>query len=169
MPRERIAIALLLAAGAALRLWQYFAQTSLWVDEIAVAENVIHTPLGSLLGQPLALDQVAPPGFLGLVKACVALFGPSDLALRIVPLVGGLAGLALFALLSRRVLPGWTAVFATALFALSPLLIGYSAEVKQYSTDVAITILVTLAALNVADALPSRPRLLAAALIGTVA
>jgi len=169
LPRERTAIALLVFAGAALRLWQYFARTSLWIDEIAVAENVIHTPLASLLGQPLALDQVAPPGFLALVKGCVALFGPSELALRLVPLLGGLAALGLFARLARRVLPGWTAVFATALFAFSAPVIAYSAEVKQYSTDAAVTMALTLVAIHLADRTPSPLRLLGAALVGAAA
>ena len=43
MPRgARAALAALVAAGAALRLWQYLANTSLWIDEIALAENVLH-------------------------------------------------------------------------------------------------------------------------------
>ena len=169
MPRERTAVALLVAAGAALRLWQYLAKTSLWIDEIAVAENVIHTPLASLLGQPLALDQVAPPGFLALVKACIALFGTSEFALRLVPLLGGLAALALFPLVARRVLPGWTAVLATALFALSPPVIAYSAEVKQYSTDAAVTLALTLMAFHLADRTRSPLRLSGAAVAGAAA
>ena len=169
LPRERTAIVLLVFAGVALRLWQYLARTSLWIDEIAVAENVIHTPLAALLGQPLALDQVAPPGFLALVKGCVALFGPSELALRLVPLLGGLAALGLFALLARRVLPGWTAVLATALFAFSSPVIAYSAEVKQYSTDAAATIALTLLAIRLSDRAPSPMRLFGAALAGAAA
>jgi hypothetical protein len=160
---------LLLLAGAALRLWQYLAKTSLWIDEIAVAENVIHAPLSSLLGKPLALDQVAPPGFLAALKGAVEIFGPNELALRLFPLLGGLAALVLFALLSRRVLAGWTAVFATALFALAPSLIAYSAEVKQYSSDVAATLLLTLVALRLRDVPQSRARLLVAGLIGMAA
>ena len=160
---------LLLIVGAALRLWQYLARTSLWVDEIAVAENVIHTPLSALIGKPLALDQVAPPGFLAALKGAVGVFGPNELALRLLPLLGGLAALGLVALLSRRVLPAWTAVLATALFALSPALIAYSAEVKQYSTDVAATLLLTLVAFRLDEAPRSRSRLLAAALFGVAA
>ncbi len=166
LPREATALVLLLIVGASLRLWQYLARTSLWVDEIAVAENVIHTPLSSLLGKPLALDQVAPPGFLAVLKGAVGVFGPNELALRLLPLLGGLAALGLFALLSRGVLAGWTAVLATALFALSPALIAYSAEVKQYSTDVAATLLLTLVALRLDEAPRSRSRLLAAGLSG---
>ena len=160
---------LLIVAGASLRLWQYFAQTSLWIDEIAVAENVIHTPLSSLLGEPLALDQVAPPGFLAVLKGAVGIFGANELALRLFPLLGGLAALALFALLSRRILPGWTGVLSTAIFALAPSLIAYSAEVKQYSTDVAATLLLTLVALGLCDVPQSRGRLLGASLSGMAA
>ena len=162
-------LVLLLLAGAALRLWQYFANTSLWIDEIALAENVSHSPLGALLGEPLALDQVAPPGFLAALKGATALLGRSELAFRLFPLLCGLAALPLFACLARRVLPGWTAVLATALFALAPSLISYSAELKQYSTDVAAAVVLTLVALGLGEVPLSRRRLADAALIGTVA
>ncbi|HXU32187.1 MAG TPA: hypothetical protein VN851_16580 [Thermoanaerobaculia bacterium] len=49
--------------GVALRLWQYLANPSLWVDEAALARNVLDRSVPGLFG---ALDygQIAPPGFL---------------------------------------------------------------------------------------------------------
>jgi len=161
----------LLLVGAGLRLWQYFANASLWIDEIALAENVLRRPLSALLRQPLALDQVAPPGFLALAKASTAVFGGTEMALRLVPLASGLLALALFPRLARRFQPAWVSVFATALFALSPTLVRYSAEFKPYSTDVAVAVALTLIAFGLgdSDADKSSGRFLRAALFGGAA
>jgi hypothetical protein len=170
MPRSaRVAVVVLVCAGAGLRLWQYFANTSLWIDEIALAENVLHRPLPALLREPLALDQVAPPGFLALAKASTAVFGESEMALRLVPLASSLLALALFPRLSRRFQPPWIVVFATALFALSPTLVRYGAEFKPYSTDVAAAVALTLIAFGLGDPDASSGRFLRAALFGGAA
>ena len=172
MPRSaRVAVIALLFVGAGLRLWQYFANASLWIDEIALAENVLRRPLSALLREPLALDQVAPPGFLALAKASTAVFGESEMALRLVPLASGLLALALFPRLSRRFQPAWIVVLATALFALSPTLVRYSAEFKPYSTDVAAAVALMLIAFGLgdSDADESSGRFLRAALFGGAA
>jgi len=170
MPRgARAALVALVAVGAALRLWQYFANASFWIDEIALAENILHRPLGALVAEPLALDQVAPPGFLALAKASVAAFGPSEMALRLVPLLCGLAALALFPFLSLRFQPAWVSVFATGLFALLPTLIGHGAELKPYSTDLAAAVILTLVAFGLRERGATAGRHLRAALAGAVA
>ncbi|MFY9551330.1 MAG: glycosyltransferase family 39 protein [Thermoanaerobaculia bacterium] len=168
-PVLRLSLVLLVLAGAALRLWQYFGNTSLWVDEIAVAENVIRTPFCALLSEPLALDQVAPPGFLAALKLATSALGPTEFALRLTPLVCGLASLPLFAILALRTRPGWTSVFAMALFAFSPILISYSAEAKQYSTDVCVSLALTLIALGLRNAPERSSRFLLAGLAGATA
>lgn len=176
MPRSaKVAMTALLFVGAGLRLWQYFANASLWIDEVALAENVVRRPLSALLREPLALDQVAPPGFLALAKASTAVFGESEMALRLVPLASGLLALVLFPRLARRFQPSWIVVFATALFALSPTLVRYSAEFKPYATDVAAAVALTLIAFGLdksdaaADRYGSSGRFLRAALFGGAA
>src|SRR5690349_1669120 len=80
----------LVVIGIALRLWQYLAGTSLWLDEVMLSRNIVELPFGALLTQPLALDQVAPRGFLLVEKLVVLAFGPGELALRAFPAVCGL-------------------------------------------------------------------------------
>jgi hypothetical protein len=165
----RVALVVLVLLGAGLRLWQYFANTSFWIDEIALAENVLRLPLRALLTEPLALDQVAPPGFLALSKGSAGLFGPSEMALRLVPMLSGLAALALFPILSRRFQRPWIAVFGTGLFAVAPTLIEYSGEFKQYSTEVAAAVVLTLAAFGLAEPAAPGGRYLRAAALGAIA
>jgi hypothetical protein len=170
MPRgARAALVALVAIGAALRLWQYFANASLWIDEIALAQNLLYWPLAHLVREPLALDQVAPPGFLALSKGVVHVAGSSERALRLVPLLGGLLALVLFPRLSRRFQPAWLTVFAAGLFALSPSLIAFSADFKPYSTDVTATVLLTLLAFRLRHSGADRGRFIAAAFGGFVA
>jgi hypothetical protein len=126
-----------LVLGAGLRIGLYLENRSLWADEVRVALNILHKGPRELLG-PLELGQVAPPGFLLLVKAAERVFGGSELALRLVPLLCGLASLSLFCSLARRRLRPGAAPLAGLLFAIAEPLVYYSTEVKQYSGEVAI-------------------------------
>jgi hypothetical protein len=135
-------------AGAILRLWQYLANSSLWVDEAALARNIIERPLSELFG-PLHYAQVAPPLFLAIEKGSVGILGTSEYALRLFPLVSGIAAVVLFWAVAKRVLSGWAAVFALGLFALAIPFVYSASQVKQYSSDAAAALLLLLAAFNV--------------------
>ncbi len=135
--------------GIALRLWQYLANPSLWVDEAAVARNVLDRSAAHLFG-PLDYGQVAPPGFLLGVKLSTLLFGGTEYALRLVPLLAGLAGPILLYRVAREILRPIGTIVATLLFSLAVPLIFFSANLKQYSSDVAVTLLVLAAALRIA-------------------
>jgi hypothetical protein len=102
------------------------------------------------------------------VKGAVALFGSSEMALRLTPLVCGVGALALFALLARRFQPAWNAVFATALFAVAPTLIAHAAELKPYSTDVLAAVALTMVAFGL-DARARAGPWIGAAVLGVVA
>lgn len=137
---------LLVVVGAGLRLWQYFANSSLWMDEAALARNIVERSTASLL-QPLDYAQAAPPGFLLVEKAIAAILGPSELALRLFPLVCGLGALLLFSRLAFTLLEEWAATYAVGLFAIGSPFIYFSSQVKQYSSDTFCALLVTLSAL----------------------
>lgn len=127
--------------GAAVRLRQYVVNRSLWVDEAALALNVVGKSFAAL-ARPLDYWQGAPPGFLWSVKASTLVGDTSELWLRLVPFIAGLVALLVFPFVARRFLsPGATAV-ATALLALSQPLIYYASELKQYGVDVLVAVLV---------------------------
>jgi 4-amino-4-deoxy-L-arabinose transferase-like glycosyltransferase len=133
----------LLLIGAGLRISQYAIGAALWHDELALARNIVEKPIRELLTTPLDYTQVAPPGFLLLEKAAVTSFGNNEYALRLFPLIGALISLPLFAAVARRTLLPGAALLAIALFSLSPTLIGFGSQVKQYAMDVAIVLLMT--------------------------
>ena len=156
-------------AGAALRLWQYAADGSLWLDEIALARNILGRPLGALLTAPLAFDQAAPWGFLLAEKLAVMLLGPSDLVLRLVPLLGSLAALVAFGRLAERLLQGMGPAIAMALFAGAAPLVVYAAQAKQYALDVAAAVLLTSLALRLHERGFERRRVVGAGAAGALA
>jgi hypothetical protein len=129
----------LLGLGVVLRLRQYLAGRSLWLDEALLAPNLIHRSFTTLL-PPLENDQVAPLGFLFAERLAVIVLGSSEYALRLFPLLSGLAALVLFWKLAERILPPFGSAVALALFAVSGELAYYASETKQYSSDVAVAL-----------------------------
>jgi hypothetical protein len=127
--------------GAALRIWQYAANPSLWVDEAAIARNVLERHASDLFG-PLDYAQIAPPGFLLGVKLSVTLLGFSEYALRLVPFVAGIVSLPLFFVVARGVLRPVGTMVATLMFSIAVPLVVSASTLKQYSSDIAITLLV---------------------------
>ncbi len=133
------AIVVLVFLGIALRAIPLIQNRCLWIDEAMLALNLVERTPRQLL-EPLDWNQGAPAGFLLVTKAAIAVFGTSEWALRLFPFTGSLLGLMGFIWLSRRLLPEKAALLAIALFAISPPLISYSAECKQYATDAALTV-----------------------------
>lgn len=94
--------------GVALRLWQFGAEGSLWLDEIVLARNIHARSVGELL-TALTFDQVAPLGFLATVKLCTLAFGNGERALWL-PLLSGLLGLLLFVRLASCLRGQWASL-----------------------------------------------------------
>ncbi|HEY7114239.1 MAG TPA: hypothetical protein VIA45_15015 [Thermoanaerobaculia bacterium] len=140
----------LLAAGALLRVAQYLANRSLWLDEAYIAPTILRRSFAELLWPP-DYGQIVPVGFLALERAAVGLFGSSEYALRLVPLVAGIGSLFLFARVARRLLPAPALPIAMALVSFSGPLIGFSSELKQYSCDVLAALFLLDRALDVSE------------------
>jgi hypothetical protein len=137
-----------LLIGTVLRVGQYAMGAALWHDELALARNIVEKPLRELLVRPLDYTQVAPTGFLVLEKAAITAFGNNEYAFRLLPLLCALISLPLFADVARRVLTPGAALLALAFFSLSPTLIGFGSQVKQYSLDVAVALAMTVLTLR---------------------
>src|SRR5262245_40705023 len=142
-PRSRLtarsAIFALVVFGIALRIVPLVSDRCLWLDEAMLALNLVNRSPRQLL-EPLDWNQGAPVGFLLAVKGTISAFGASEWALRLVPFLASCAGLFGFAWVARRLLPTYSALIAMGLLALSPYLISYAAECKQYASDAAIAI-----------------------------
>ena len=156
---ERVAGAIALAlivVGAAARVYALVGRDSLWQDEATLALNVLGRPFLDLL-TPLDWAQAAAPGYLWLARASAVAFGGSEWALRLVPLVGGLAVLPLAGWAARKIAGPWAGALAVALAACSQLAVRFSVEAKPYSSDAGVAAALLCLAIAVLDA-PERAR-----------
>lgn len=163
-------IALLLAVlvGTVLRVWQFSANRSLWLDEAGLALNVLARSGNELL-HALDYGQMAPSGFLILLKFLTTVLGDHEWAFRMWPLVAGVFALALVALVARWILPPLGGVIAAGLFAVNHRLIFFSSEAKQYSGDVFATAMLVAIAYRVSRKALSLRASLALGAAGAVA
>ena len=88
----------------------------------------------------LDFDQAAPLGFLWIERAMVCLFGPGEMALRLLPFVCGCASMILLARLAATLLPPFEAIAVVGFFGFSQALIESAIQVKPYSLDILATI-----------------------------
>ncbi len=159
---------LIIAFGVAMRLIQYLANRSLWADEAVLALNIVNRSYLELL-QPLDYDQGAPIGFLMIEKLAVQILGNNEYALRFFPFVCGVGSLFLFYELGKKLMPKSAIIISLALFASLSYLVYYSAEVKQYSSDVAIALFLYLLLLPLLQQKLHRSQMIKYSLVGATA
>jgi len=143
--KRNLPIAIVLAVGWATRLHEFLLNRSLSWYEAALATNILHKPLAALVG-PLDNHEAAAFGYLLLSRAAVAILGDGERALRLVPLVCGLASLPLLYIVAKRYLAPWLAVAVVALFAIAPAQILWANTVKGYATDLVVALVLLWAA-----------------------
>lgn len=138
----------IMVVGAVIRLRQYLADRPLWGDEASLAISMIKLDFAGLTG-PLHYNQAAPLGFLWAEKAIESLWGYSEYALRLFPLIAGIVALLLICLVAREIMGRAASLCSVAMAALNWKLIYYSSEVKQYSSDTAWCLLVVWLTLRI--------------------
>jgi hypothetical protein len=132
--------------GSVLRLRQYLLNRTLWGDEASLAVNLVNRSFGELT-RLLDYHQAAPIGFLFIEKLSIVIFGNHDFIMRIFPLFAGVLATYLIYKIAR-VSFGTFGLFAIGMFSISWWLVYYSTEVKQYSSDVMVALLLTYLAVN---------------------
>lgn len=130
--------------GLVLRTAKYLPGWSMRGDELAVALNLINRSAMQLITRPLDGDQAAPMGFLLFEKLLIALFGRSEYILRFPAFLAGCASLILLQKLLTKTVGKYGNLFAMAASAFGWYLIYYSSELKQYSSDVLVCIILLL-------------------------
>lgn len=165
--RRRVAIAVI-AIGVVLRTWQFVGRGSLWLDEAAIARNVLARNWRELL-EPLDYAQIAPSAFLLATKASTLLFGANEYALRLYAFVLSLATLPLFFRLSERMLPERASLLALGLFAVLGRPIYYGSEAKQYGGDAFFAVLLLVLAIPLVRGIPGLGHVVRLATAGAVA
>jgi len=132
--------------GIVLRLRQYLLNRSLWSDEASLAVNLVTRSFGELT-QLLDYHQAAPIGFLFIEKLSIVIFGNHDYVMRFFPLLAGILAVYLIYKISRASF-GTFGLFAVSIFAISWWLVHYSSELKQYTSDITVALLLVYLAGN---------------------
>lgn len=130
-----------MGVGLFLRIFHYFDNRSLWVDEIYLITSILKMGFVELTTPALDYQQKAPIGFLWLVKASVLLFGNGEMALRLVPFLAGIASLFVFLPVARFFLKPLGVLVAMGVLAMAPPLVYHTVEVKQYGMEMLATVL----------------------------
>ena len=134
--------------GIALRLIRYLYNPSLWFDESVVATDIINRGFMEFLQPSPDYTQTGPLGFFILIKLAIQVFGNSEYAFRLFPLLFGIISLFLFYKVAKHILNPEAVVIALGLFAILDPLVWYSTTLKPYSIDVAVTLLIYTFVIN---------------------
>ena len=129
----------IMVIGIILRVRQYLVNRSFWADEASLAYNLV-TRTFSGLTQPLDYHQGAPVGFLFIEKTFILVLGKNEYVMRVFPLISGIFAIYLLYLLAKTHI-GISGLFALLTFSVGWNLIYYSSELKQYSSDVMVALL----------------------------
>lgn len=133
--------------GIAWRVGRYLAQFPIWGDEAHIAVNFLDRDLWGMT-KKLDYGQIAPVLFLWIEWGMYHLFGPSELSLRLVPLLAGIIGLLLFRRFCTLTLPPLVAVLAVSMLAVSYFPVRHATEIKPYSFDLMFTLALLLPAVH---------------------
>ena len=127
-------VVLVTVLGAGIEIAQWLRNAPLWVDEEMVALNCRDRPFSRLAG-PLWLGQSAPLGWLFAQRAVVLTLGATELVLRLIPLIFGIALLAAAVWVAMRWMGGVAAIALVAMLTVAEWLSHYTFELKHYSAD----------------------------------
>jgi hypothetical protein len=137
---------------------------NLWTDEAWVALAALApTP-----GEALTLGRSTPPFYILTLWSLVQMLGGSEAVLRSLSFAFGVGTVVLFWVLARRLTTPAASLLGLALVAVSPVLVYFSKELKQYSGDAFFAVLVVWLAERLTER-PSNAGWLALALVGPLA
>ncbi len=125
-------LTLLVVCGFGLRVLGL--RRGLWYDEAWVLDSVRAASLHTMFFYR-DWAQTTPPGVLLVLRSLRDVVGTAPETLRWVPWLCGVLTLALTARLSTRLLHGVFALPVVMILALSPEIIWYATEIKQYAFD----------------------------------
>lgn len=134
----------IILAGAFLRIRLVFSNQSFWFDECALITNLVTKNYVDFI-KPLDFGQVAPPLFLVIEKLMFEAFHkifPIEMTFRFFPCFCSILSLILLPIFVDKVYKNRLFTCGVACFsAFAPYVVNYSNEVKQYSCELLVSIL----------------------------
>ncbi len=124
----------------AWRIVRYSLGMPVWGDEAYVAVDFAIRDFAEMI-KPQTYGQIVPLGFMWAELAVVRVMGLTEYALRLLPFLVGSAALVAFPVFALRTLPRGAAVVAVAFFAGSYYIARHCVEIKPYSFDLSLAML----------------------------
>jgi hypothetical protein len=109
-------------------------RASIWTDEAWVANSILSPSWKEMFYYPGWL-QSSPALFLALERLLTKVFGPSEPALRLLPLCAGLLAIPVLAIALRKLFSPACALCGTSLVIVNVWAAKYPQQVKQYGSD----------------------------------
>jgi 4-amino-4-deoxy-L-arabinose transferase-like glycosyltransferase len=135
----------IVCVGILLRVFRFILALPMNGDEARVGLNIIQRGYRDLL-HPLNYAQVAPVGFLWGERAFYQMLGMSEYAMRLLPLLVGIAALLLFAIWARLLLRPPAAFIAIGILAVGQFVVQHAVEMKPYGFDLLTSLLLLVPA-----------------------
>ncbi len=129
IPADVLLLGALIAVAAAIRILTIDTQ-SFWADEALTAYEA-HLPFGAMISTVVHVE-TTPPLYFVLVWAWAHVFGTSEVALRSISTISGVALVPIAYLAARDLVSRWAGVVAAAFVTVNPFLIWYSQEARAY-------------------------------------
>ena len=160
----------LVALGLFLHANNYFDHLSFWADEAWVALELNRRSLPEIFfNENLSPHYAVPPvGFLLIVKSFILLLGNNEYAFRLFPFICGLASLLIYHALLKKNFNSQGSIIALMLLVFCNQFIFYSAQLKQYASDVLVTMIIYLLCFNFLSRQFSWPRAIFISLVGSL-
>lgn len=121
------------------RCVRYALGFPIWGDEAFVAMNLLNRGFAGMIA-PLEYAQIVPLGFLWGELAVTRVLGISEWALRLLPFLMGLLSMVVFWRWAGKILDTRTALLAVAVFAASYYPVRHATELKPYSGDLLMSL-----------------------------
>ncbi len=136
--------------GVLLRCVLFIQNASLWGDEAALAFNVCNKSYRELFGG-LDILQASPVGFTLMVKFLLNSINPQsdyarDFILRVIPFISGILVIPIFYYLLELIFKDnkKAKLISLFFFVINPCAVAYSAQFKQYSTELLCSVLILI-------------------------
>ncbi len=126
-------------------LQAHFLSQPMRYDESFTFLNFVHADFRSLFYYPLPNNHVL---YTLLERLSILLFGIQPVFLRLPAYLAGISAIPIIFVLCRKLIPGNSGLFASALTAICPYLVLYSTNARGYSLVVLLSLLLTLLGYN---------------------
>ena len=136
----------LVAIGVLLQANHYFDYLSFWADEAWLALDLNQRSLSEIFFNINLFPyySVPPVGFLLIIKSLVLLFGKNEYVFRFFPFVCGITAIFLYKKFLKNYFSPTVTIIALMFFVFCNPWIFFTAQLKQYASDVLVTIIMYL-------------------------